>query len=58
VSSTTSRSRKRCAPVFPHVHGPIDRAAITGVGVLHATDDDYAWPESFDALEVLVYPCS
>lgn len=44
------RSHLSSAPRFPHVNGPIDRAAITGVGVMRPTDDGYAWPETFGAL--------
>jgi uncharacterized protein (TIGR00730 family) len=36
--------------LFPHVYGPIDRAAITGVGVL-GREGLFAWPERFEPLE-------
>jgi uncharacterized protein len=29
---------------FPHVYGPIDTKAITGVGALGVADDGYHWP--------------
>jgi uncharacterized protein (DUF952 family) len=35
------------APVFPHVYGPIDIAAIDGVGVLTKSDRGYVWPAVF-----------
>lgn len=34
-------------PQFPHVYGPLDVAAIAGVGVLGRSADGYTWPESF-----------
>ncbi len=39
------------APRFPHVYGPIDREAITGVGVLGTTADGYEWPRRFMSLD-------
>jgi uncharacterized protein (DUF952 family) len=48
------RAHLSSAPSFPHVYGPIDRAAITGVGLLRPTDDGYAWPETFGPLESLL----
>lgn len=32
---------------FPHVYGPIDKDAITGVGVLGRTVGGYEWPRGF-----------
>ena len=32
---------------FPHVYGPIDVRAVTGIGALHRTDTGFAWPQSF-----------
>ena len=32
---------------FPHVYGPIDVAAISGVGVLGHGEGGYAWPDGF-----------
>jgi uncharacterized protein len=40
------------SPVFPHVYGPIDLAAIDGVGVLARTADGYAWPKEFFPIDV------
>lgn len=34
---------------FPHVYGPIDRAAIRGVATL-GTEGSYSWPEFFPPL--------
>lgn len=39
------------AIAFPHVYGPIDRRAITGVGVLQRTGGGYAWPRAFVPLD-------
>ena len=36
--------------VFPHVYGPIDLAAIDGVGVLTKGGGGYEWPAAFLAL--------
>jgi uncharacterized protein (DUF952 family) len=33
--------------VFPHVYGPIDTAAIDGIGVLAKGGDGYVWPTTF-----------
>ena len=38
------------AELFPHVYGPIDRAAITGVGTLRSTTEGYHWPIDFAEL--------
>jgi uncharacterized protein (DUF952 family) len=35
------------ATVFPHVYGPIDIAAIDGVGILTKSDHGYVWPAAF-----------
>ena len=35
------------APVFPHVYGPIDMAAVVGIGVLGRNADGYHWPRDF-----------
>jgi len=42
------------AAVFPHVYGPIDRSAITGVGVLGRTDRGFAWPDAMIPLEAFL----
>jgi uncharacterized protein (DUF952 family) len=44
----------RSAPVFPHVYGPIDRAAIHRVGVLRRTATGHAWPERFESLDAFL----
>lgn len=35
------------SPVFPHVYGPIDNAAIHGIGVLARGEHGYEWPSTF-----------
>jgi uncharacterized protein (DUF952 family) len=35
------------SPVFPHVYGPIDNAAIDGIGVLTQGEHGYVWPATF-----------
>jgi uncharacterized protein (DUF952 family) len=49
-SSDAGSSHLATAPLFPHVYGPIDLAAITGVGVLAKGPDGYVWPPSFAPL--------
>jgi uncharacterized protein (DUF952 family) len=39
------------ASQFPHVYGPINREAITGVGVLGKTVGSYEWPRGFMPLD-------
>lgn len=39
------------ASQFPHVYGPINREAITGVGVLGRGVDGYEWPRGFMPLD-------
>ncbi len=39
------------APRFPHVYGPIDKQAITSVGVLERTTGGYEWPRRFMPLD-------
>jgi uncharacterized protein (DUF952 family) len=36
--------------LFPHVYGPIDRAAIVGVGVLHRAGERFSWPGHWERL--------
>ena len=48
------RSHLSSATVFPHVYGPIDCSAITGVGVLRRSGDGYAWPEEFVELNAFL----
>lgn len=42
------------SPRFPHVYGPIDIAAITGVGLLGRTASGYTWPRDFVSLETFL----
>ena len=39
------------ASEFPHIYGPIDKEAITGVGVLGRTVGGYEWPRGFMPLD-------
>jgi uncharacterized protein (DUF952 family) len=40
------------SPVFPHVYGPIENAAIDGIGILTKGERGYVWPtEWFDSGE-------
>jgi uncharacterized protein (DUF952 family) len=39
------------ASQFPHVYGPINKEAITAVGVLGRTLGGYAWPSGFLPLD-------
>jgi uncharacterized protein (DUF952 family) len=36
--------------VFPHVCGPIDNSAVTGIGVLKKVKNGYKWPGEFVSL--------
>jgi hypothetical protein len=42
------------ATQFPHVYGPINKAAITAVGVLGRTPGGYAWPSGFLPLDAFL----
>jgi len=42
------------AHVFPHVYGPIDRAAILRAGVLVRTPEGFAWPEVLGPLDEML----
>jgi len=33
--------------LFPHIYGPLNLDAVTGVGALQRTEGGYAWPSSF-----------
>jgi uncharacterized protein (DUF952 family) len=44
-------SHLETASQFPHVYGPIQKEAITAVGVLGRTLGGYAWPSSFVPLD-------
>ncbi len=37
--------------LFPHVYGPIDLAAVSGVGVLERRGGELVWPQRFEPLE-------
>jgi uncharacterized protein (DUF952 family) len=39
------------ASQFPHVYGPINKEAITGVGVLGRTAGGFEWPRGFMSLD-------
>jgi uncharacterized protein (DUF952 family) len=39
---------------FPHVYGPINTEAITGVGVLAVEPGGYLWPREFEALDAFL----
>ncbi len=39
------------APEFPHVYGPIDKEAITGVGALGRIAGGYEWPRVLTPLD-------
>lgn len=42
------------AEPFPHVYGPIDIAAISGVGVLGRSERGYTWPATFLSFDSFV----
>ena len=42
------------ASLFPHVYGPLNIEAITGVGVLGRAADGYAWPQAFMSLNLFL----
>ncbi|MGF1602981.1 MAG: DUF952 domain-containing protein [Thermosynechococcaceae cyanobacterium] len=44
----------KMASLFPHVYGPIDRAAIRSAAVLRQVDDQYIWPSDFCDLTALL----
>ena len=46
-SPTAGASHLSSSPVFPHVYGPIDIAAVDGVGVLSRGGEGYEWPTEF-----------
>jgi uncharacterized protein (DUF952 family) len=39
------------SPVFPHIYGPINFAAVEGVGILHKEQHGYVWPKDFISLD-------
>ncbi len=44
-------SHMASATEFPHVYGPIDKEAITRVGVLRRTAGGFEWPRAFMPLD-------
>jgi uncharacterized protein (DUF952 family) len=46
-SADAGTSHLSSSPVFPHVYGPIDVAAIDGIGVLTKGETGYEWPAEF-----------
>ena len=49
-SPDAGTSHLATAPVFPHIYGPIDMAAIDGAGILTKGERGYAWPATFEPL--------
>ncbi|HEX7492433.1 MAG TPA: DUF952 domain-containing protein [Candidatus Limnocylindrales bacterium] len=49
-SPAAGASHLGTSPVFPHVYGPIDIAAVDGVGVLINGEHGYEWPTQFDGV--------
>ncbi len=41
---------ERTSSIFPHVYGPINNSAISGVGILRKDGTGYVWPQEFEAL--------
>ncbi len=46
----------KTASLFPHIYGPIEIGAITSAALLQWTDNQYAWPDEFHALAILMDP--
>jgi len=46
-SADAGTSHLASSPVFPHVYGHIDLAAIDGVGILTRGERGYEWPAEF-----------
>ena len=46
-ASDGGTSHLETSPVFPHVYGPIENAAIDGVGILEKGESGYVWPAAF-----------
>jgi uncharacterized protein (DUF952 family) len=49
-TGTAGTSHLATSPVFPHVYGPIDNAAIDGIGILTKGEREYEWPTAFKPL--------
>ena len=50
-SPDAGASHLSTSPVFPHVYGPIDLAAIDGVGLLTRGRHGWEWPATFTSPE-------
>lgn len=50
-SPDAGASHLATSPVFPHVYGPIDLAAIDGVGLLTKGRHGWEWPTAFTSPE-------
>jgi len=42
------------APSFPHIYGPVNLPAVTGIAVLARRDGVFQWPERFIPLDELL----
>jgi uncharacterized protein (DUF952 family) len=42
--------------LFPHIYGPLNLDAVTGIGVLQQAEGRYAWPEHFVPLKEFLKP--
>jgi uncharacterized protein (DUF952 family) len=52
-SPDAGASHLATSPVFPHVYGPIDLAAIDGVGLLRKGRHGWEWPAAFTPIAEL-----
>jgi uncharacterized protein (DUF952 family) len=52
-SAAAGTTHLASSSVFPHVYGPIDLAAIDGVGILTKGENGYGWPAEFLGLSFL-----
>jgi uncharacterized protein (DUF952 family) len=39
------------AQLFPHIYGPLNLDAVTGIGVLRKSDEAYQWPDRFTTIK-------
>ena len=37
--------------LFPHLYGPLELAAVVGVGELRCVGSDFTWPDAFGSLD-------
>lgn len=51
------QSHLSTSTVFPHIYGPVDNAAVDGVGVLIKNKTGYAWPIRFLPLKEYLEGC-